>query len=173
MRSPAPPRPTGALLDVVPVALARRAVEAAQTGHLVFTSVHALDAPSALVRLHELGVEPGLLADTVRLVVAQRLLPVPCLGCDGRGRDDPDEECAACRGTGTRGRGAVAERLAPDAALRRRLRDGRGPGAHHAALSAAVGRRLRTASLERAADGRARVADAVQVTPEPDPEPDP
>lgn len=142
---------------------ARLAVEAAQTGHLVLTSVHALDAPAALVRLHELGVAPGLLADTVRLVVAQRLLPVPCPDCDGRGA-----ACAACAGTGTRGREAVAELLTPDAGLRRRLRTGRGPGAHHDALAGAVGRRLRTAALARAADGRARVTDAVHVTPAPE-----
>ena len=148
--------------EVRDAATARLAVEAAQTGHLVLTSLHALDAPAALVRLHELGVPAALLADTVRLVVAQRLLPVPCPDCAGPGAD-----CAACAGTGTRGRGAVAERLAPDAALRRRLRDGRGPAAHHAALSAAVGRRLRTAALTRAAAGRARAADARRVTPEP------
>jgi type II secretory ATPase GspE/PulE/Tfp pilus assembly ATPase PilB-like protein len=147
---------------------AHLAVEAAQTGHLVLTSLHALDAPAALTRLHELGVSAGLLADTVRLVVAQRLLARPCPACAGpaQGPGGDPVDCAGCGGRRTRGRSAVAEVLELDPRLRTLLRSGRGPGAHHAALAAAVTPRLRTIALQRAADGLARVEDAVDRTPD-------
>jgi general secretion pathway protein E len=148
---------------------AHPAVEAAQTGHLVLTSLHAIDAPSAIVRLAELGVTPALIADTVRLVVAQRLLALPCPDCGdpaGGSAAAAQAPCAACSGTGTRGRSAVAEVLEPDLALRSLLRDGRGPGAHHDALVAAVVPRLRTVALERARLGLARTQDALHATPE-------
>jgi type II secretory ATPase GspE/PulE/Tfp pilus assembly ATPase PilB-like protein len=140
---------------------AQLAVEAAQTGHLVLTTLHAIDAPAALTRLVELGVPVGLLADTVRLVVAQRLLALPCPDCAGG--------CDGCAGTGTRGRSAIAEVLELDAALRTLLRDGRGPGAHHDLLAAAASPRLRTVALERVRTGHARPADALRTTPDPGP----
>jgi general secretion pathway protein E len=141
---------------------AQLAVEAAHTGHLVLTSLHAVDAPSALTRLHELGVASTLLADTVRVIVAQRLLALPCPDCSG-------ERCSACHDTGTRGRRAVAETLELDAVARTLLRDGRGPGAHHVALAASVVPRLRDTALQRAAAGLARQADAVRATPSTEP----
>ena len=144
---------------------AQLAVEAAQTGHLVLTSLHAVDAPAALTRLVELGVPTGLVADTVRLVVAQRLLALPCPDCRGPADPGAGASCAGCGGTGTRGRSAVAEVLEPDVALRSLLRDGRGPGAHHDALAAAVAPRLREVALERAREGLARHDDALHATP--------
>jgi type II secretory ATPase GspE/PulE/Tfp pilus assembly ATPase PilB-like protein len=148
---------------------AQLAVEAAHTGHLVLTSLHAVDAPAALTRLHELGVASTLLADTVRIVVAQRLLALPCPDCavpaDVTADVTGDAMCAACGGMGTRGRSAVAETLELDATLRDLLRDGQAPGAHHAALAAAVVPRLRTTALERAAAGLARTDDALHATP--------
>ena len=152
---------------------AQLAVEAAHTGHLVLTSLHAVDAPAALTRLHELGVASTLLADTVRIVVAQRLLALPCPDCavpadvtaDVTADVADGAMCAACGGTGTRGRSAVAETLELDATLRDLLRDGQAPGAHHAALAAAVVPRLRTTALERAAAGLARTDDALHATP--------
>lgn len=144
---------------------AQLAVEAARTGHLVLTSLHAVDAPSALTRLSELGVPTGQLADTVRCVVAQRLLAVPCPACARRG-DGTSARCADCGGTGTRGRRAIAEVLHLDMTLRSRLRHGPDLSAHHAALSAAVSPRLREIARERVAQGLARHADAIAATPE-------
>jgi len=146
-------------------ATAQLAAEAAHTGHLVLSSIHAIDAPGALVRLHELGVAAPMLADTVRVVVAQRLLAVPCPDCAGTGASTEGSACPACTGAGTRGRGAVAEVLELDAPLRALLRDGRGPGAHHDALCGAITPRLREAALERASSGLARKADALRATP--------
>jgi type II secretory ATPase GspE/PulE/Tfp pilus assembly ATPase PilB-like protein len=144
---------------------ARLAIEAARTGHLVLTSLHATDAPSALMRLHELGVPTGAIADTVALVVAQRLLAVPCPDC--LHLPSASAACPGCAGTGTRGRSAIAEVLSLDAPLRDLLRDGRPPSAHHAALSAAVDPRLRTLALCRVGEGLARPIDAVRSTPDP------
>ncbi len=144
---------------------AQLAIEAAHTGHLVLTSLRAVDAPAALTRLHELSVASTLLADTVRIVVAQRLLALPCPDCAVTADVTGDALCAACGGTGTRGRSAVAETLELDATLRDLLRDGQAPGAHHAALAAAVAPRLRTTALERAAAGLARTDDALHATP--------
>lgn len=147
---------------------AQLAVEAAHTGHLVLTSLHAVDAPAALTRLLELGVASTLIADTVRIVVAQRLLALPCPDCADAGGISAEAPCTACGGTGTRGRSAVAETLELDSRLGRLLRDGQGPGVHHSALAAAVVPRLRTTALDRAAAGLARVDDALHATPTTD-----
>ena len=148
---------------------AHLAIEAAHTGHLVLSSLHAVDAPGALTRLAELGIPGPMLADTVRVVVAQRLLAVPCPDCSGSGADGDgaDGNCPACSGAGTRGRSAVAETLVLDEQLQERLRDGRGPASHHRALSSAVSPRLREVALARVASGTARRDDALRGTPSP------
>jgi len=140
---------------------AHLAVEAAQTGHLVLSSLHAVDAPGALTRLTELGVAAPMLADTVRVVIAQRLLAVPCPECSGSGAQGT---CPGCAGVGTRGRRAIAECLELDGRLRDLLRDGRGPAAHHHAFADAVVPRLREIALERARAGLARQGDAIRAT---------
>ena len=57
------------------------AIEAALTGHLVLSTVHTNDAPSALTRLTEMGIEPFLTASAVTCVVAQRLARRLCPEC--------------------------------------------------------------------------------------------
>ena len=57
------------------------AVKAALTGHLVFSTVHTNDAPSTVVRLIDMGIEPYLVASAVNLVLAQRLIRRICEGC--------------------------------------------------------------------------------------------
>lgn len=89
------------------------AVEAALTGHLVFSTLHAASACGGLGRLLDMGVEPYLLTGGVRAVLNQRLLRRLC-ECLGHG-------CDRCGGTGYRGRFPVAELLVPDAALRRAI----------------------------------------------------
>lgn len=150
---------------------ARLAVEAAHTGHLVLASLHAVDAPSAFARLAELGVPVPLVADTLRLVVAQRLLAVPCARCDGAvepggppGRKER-EVCDICDGRGTIGRSAVAETIELDDTLRMTLRADAGSDAMRAVLTAACRPRLRDVALARAQAGRARYEDATHRTP--------
>jgi type II secretory ATPase GspE/PulE/Tfp pilus assembly ATPase PilB-like protein len=137
------------------------AVEAARTGHLVLTTLHAVDAPGALDRLDELGVAPERAAGVLRLVVAQRLLTLPCPDCDAGG-------CRACDGTGARGRGAVAEALVWDAGLRAAVLAAPDAGRRRRALHLACRPRLREVALARAAAGGARLAEARSATPDPD-----
>lgn len=81
------------------------AINAALTGHLVLATLHTNSAASAPIRLTDMGVEPFLVAATLRGVVAQRLIRQSC-GCCG-----PCEDCATCGGTGYSGRTALLEFL--------------------------------------------------------------
>jgi len=113
------------------------AAEAALTGHLVLTSLHTNDAPSSVVRLLELGVEPYLIAPSLIGVISQRLIRSICKACREMYAPDPAElaaiglphvppgtqvargrGCVACHGTGYQGRTAVRELLVVDDAMR-------------------------------------------------------
>lgn len=109
---------------------AQIAIEAALTGHLVLSTLHTNDAPSALTRLVEMGIEPFLVASSLDAVLAQRLARKLCERCKeryaptpeelraARFEFDPDEElpklfrpvgCTACGNTGYKGRLAIHE----------------------------------------------------------------
>jgi type IV pilus assembly protein PilB len=109
---------------------AQIAVEAALTGHLVLTSLHTNDAPSAVTRLVEMGIEPFLVGSALDAVLAQRLARRLCEKCKEAYTPDaevlksarfPWEEgeplptlfrpvgCSACAKTGYRGRVALHE----------------------------------------------------------------
>ncbi|MDE2805317.1 MAG: ATPase, T2SS/T4P/T4SS family [Gemmatimonadota bacterium] len=88
------------------------AMSAAVTGHLVLTTIHTVDAPSAITRLLEMGVPPFLVAGGLAGVIAQRLIRRVCSRCDGRGG-----ECTVCNG-GYRGRSGVFEVLVVDDEIR-------------------------------------------------------
>jgi type IV pilus assembly protein PilB len=109
-------------------------VRAALTGHLVFTTLHTNDAPSAVSRLVDIGIAPYLLSSTISLVVAQRLLRKLCEGCkegyepiqEIRNRFGITEDllyrakgCDKCSSSGYRGRLGVYEVMT----LPRELRD--------------------------------------------------
>jgi type II secretory ATPase GspE/PulE/Tfp pilus assembly ATPase PilB-like protein len=106
------------------------AIQAAMTGHLVLTTLHTNDAPSAVARLKNMGVDPALLAASVNCIVAQRLARRLCTHCREAYTPDSAELAAAglladgpggtlyrahgclqCSGTGYRGRVAVYEVL--------------------------------------------------------------
>jgi general secretion pathway protein E/type IV pilus assembly protein PilB len=70
---------------------AQIAVQASLTGHLVFSTLHTNDAPGALTRLVDMGVEPYLVASSLEAVLAQRLVRVLCNHCK-----QPDDSPAAC-----------------------------------------------------------------------------
>lgn len=80
------------------------AVRAALVGRLVLSTVHTNDALSAVTRLVDLGVQPFLLADTLRGVLSQRLVRLNCTNCGGRG-------CDHCGETGKKGRTVISELL--------------------------------------------------------------
>jgi general secretion pathway protein E len=82
--------------EVRDLATAEMAVQAALTGHLVFTTLHTNDAPSAIMRLMELGIPPYLINATVLGVLAQRLVRTLCPAC--RQPQDKDEAVASRAG---------------------------------------------------------------------------
>ena len=105
------------------------AIQAAQTGHLVFSTLHTNDAPSAVTRLIDMGVKPFLVASSVRAIMAQRLVRRVCKNCAAPYTPSPteirmlhlDEDfiknstfkkgtgCAVCGGTGYKGRLGIYE----------------------------------------------------------------
>jgi type IV pilus assembly protein PilB len=89
------------------------AVEAALTGHLVLSTLHTNDAPSAVSRLTDMGIEPFLVASAVDCVVAQRLARKLCESCRKPSEEMPGafepEGCARCGGTGYKGRVGLFE----------------------------------------------------------------
>jgi general secretion pathway protein E len=87
------------------------AVQAAMTGHLVFSTLHTNDAVGAIPRLLDLGVPEYLVAATVEGVLAQRLVRTVCGECQGDG-------CKPCRNTGYRGRVGVFELVSMNDELR-------------------------------------------------------
>jgi type IV pilus assembly protein PilB len=92
------------------------ATQAAMTGHLVLTSLHAHTAAGAIARLREMDVAPGMLASTLNLIVAQRLARKLCESCRVAYADGSETlwravGCKACAGTGYRGRVAFFELL--------------------------------------------------------------
>ena len=114
------------------------AIQSALTGHLVFSTLHTNDAPSAVTRLVDMGVEPFLITSTVRAVIAQRLVRKICQKCkkpyevqtrellelDISKKDaEPvkfykGEGCSECNGSGYKGRAGLYELLIMDDAIR-------------------------------------------------------
>lgn len=115
---------------------ATAAMQAASTGHLVLSTVHAKDTIGTIFRLLDLGVEPYLIASTLNLVLAQRLARILCDHCKVPKRPTPEQVmrmgrsttgietlyhpggCAKCFGTGYAGRRGVYELLTTNDALR-------------------------------------------------------
>ncbi|MBV8604761.1 MAG: type II secretion system ATPase GspE [Pelomonas sp.] len=99
---------------------AQIAIQASLTGHLVLATLHTNDAPSAVTRLVDMGVEPFLLSSSLLGVLAQRLVRKLCPACkreDGRENWHP-VGCEACGHTGYRGRTGVYELMTADDAVR-------------------------------------------------------
>ncbi|MCC6428075.1 MAG: type II/IV secretion system protein [Phycisphaerales bacterium] len=88
---------------------AQLAVQASLTGHLVLATLHTNDAPSAITRLVDIGIEPYLITSSLLAVLAQRLVRRKCVTCGGNGRMEDGSRCDACWGTGYKGRLAVYE----------------------------------------------------------------
>jgi general secretion pathway protein E/type IV pilus assembly protein PilB len=115
---------------------AQIAVQASLTGHLVFSTLHTNDAPGALTRLVDMGVEPYLVASSLEAVLAQRLVRVLCTHCK-QADDSPTAQafkaslgihatatiyrsvgCRECRNTGFHGRHAIFEWMDTDSEIR-------------------------------------------------------
>lgn len=113
------------------------AIQSALTGHLVFSTLHTNDAPSAITRLLDMGVENFLLSSTIRGILAQRLVRVICPACKEKDTAISDREelklfgidttqslyhgkgCEQCASTGYYGRAGIFELLVVDDEIRK------------------------------------------------------
>jgi general secretion pathway protein E len=107
---------------------AQIAVQASLTGHLVLATLHTNDAPGAVTRLIDMGIEPYLLASTLNGVLAQRLIRKLCPECKSPFEEDNQRTyrpagCGACNFTGYKGRTGIYELLTADDELRHRIHD--------------------------------------------------
>jgi len=165
---------------------AEMAIQAALTGHLVFSTLHTNDAASAVTRLADLGVPPYLIGSTLIGVLAQRLVRTLCTSCkqpdDGVTRENLDEVvkpwrlsgavkpykpvgCLECRMTGYRGRAGLYELLTVTDAARNTV---------HPVLDAAKLRKqalmdgmrpLRLAGAMKVAEGLSTLDEVLRATP--------
>jgi type IV pilus assembly protein PilB len=160
------------------------AIEAALTGHIVFSTVHTNDAPLAVTRMIDVGVEPFLLAATLEAIVAQRLVRRVCTGC--KVLYDPSDEilmelslkaqdvigkqfaygkgCEACHFTGMKGRTAIFEILEMSDRLREMVLDGAATDEIRSAAKEQGMRTLRDAGLLAIFDGVTTVEEVLRET---------
>jgi general secretion pathway protein E/type IV pilus assembly protein PilB len=131
--------------EIRDVETAEMAIHASLTGHMVFSTLHTNDAPSAFTRMIDMGVEPFLVSSTVEGVMAQRLVRTICPDCKTTYVPDPDDTpldfplrkgaavptavaggakvskgtgCRACRQSGYRGRTGIYELLVNNDVIR-------------------------------------------------------
>ena len=160
---------------------AQIATQAALTGHLVLSTLHTNDAPTALTRLLDLDVAAYLVASTVDAVLAQRLVRMICPHC--RVETGPDKSvarridlaaagvsrlwkgagCDECRGTGYRGRTGVYELLVMDNELRLEVQRRRGSEELRAMGIAKGMRTLLDDGLRAARDGVTTIDEVLRV----------
>jgi general secretion pathway protein E/type IV pilus assembly protein PilB len=118
---------------------ARIAIQASLTGHLVFSTLHTNDAPSAMTRLIDMGIEPYLVASSLEGVLAQRLVRTLCPHCREQDKSERVKAmlesakippgtplykavgCRECRQTGYHGRRAVFEMMGVSYPIRQRI----------------------------------------------------
>jgi len=145
------------------------AVQASLTGHLVLATLHTNDAPGAVTRLVDMGIEPYLLASTLNGVLAQRLIRKLCDECkspfeSGNERSYRAVGCGACNFSGYRGRTGIYELLTVDDNLRRMIHD---VAAERELRDAAVASgmvRLRDDGLRWVRDGVTSLDEVLRVT---------
>ncbi|MGN6372438.1 MAG: GspE/PulE family protein [Solirubrobacteraceae bacterium] len=157
---------------------AQIAIEAALTGHLVLSTLHTRDAPGALGRLIDMGIEPFLVASAIDCVVAQRLVRLLCQHCKqptqaseqvlelhGLDRDgvyDP-AGCERCGSTGYRGRIGLYEVMSVGEEIRALVLD-RAPTDQIAAVAERHGmRRMREDGIARVRDGLTSLAEVQRM----------
>ncbi len=160
------------------------AVEAALTGHIVFTTLHTNDAPSAVTRMLDLGLEPFLITACLEGIIAQRLVRRICLDCK-EAYDPTDEElyeleltrsgiegrtfyygrgCKKCNNTGYKGRIAIFEQFIMNDRLRDMIMNAASTAELRAVGKESGMRTLRDAGLLHIYDGVTTIEEVVKET---------
>lgn len=159
-------------------------MRAALTGHLVLSTLHTRDAPSATVRLIDMGAQPYMVATCLRAVVAQRLVRLNCESC-AKAYDPPPAErawlehaggpegaripvrhgagCAACAGTGFHGRTGLYEMFAMDESIVHAAVTGGAADLLAAARESIRGQTLADHAFTLVKSGRTSPAEAMRV----------
>jgi type IV pilus assembly protein PilB len=155
------------------------AVEAALTGHLVLSTLHTRDAPSALGRLIDMGIEPFLVSSAVDCIVAQRLVRLLCNHCKrpldvsesvlvehGLAGAEPYEAvgCSRCAGSGYRGRVGVYEVMTVSERIRSLILERASVGEMVDVAVEQGMRRLREDGLEKVRQGLTSIAEVERMT---------
>jgi type IV pilus assembly protein PilB len=163
------------------------AIQAGLSGHLVLSTLHTNDAPSAVVRLRDLGADSFKIASVLKGVVAQRLVrrvcpecstPIPVESLPREAQPPPGRAatprttagCKACSGTGFKGRLSVQEILPVNEAVAQLIEAGALPDALLAAARPLGMRTLWESALERVWQGQTSIEEAVRVLGDLDPE---
>jgi type IV pilus assembly protein PilB len=160
---------------------AQIAVESALTGHLVLSTLHTNDAPSAISRLTEMGIEPFLVASALDCVLAQRLARMLCSNCKQRTivpaevlRDNgykalvdleayEPNGCRRCAGTGYRGRLGIYEVMTLSSEIRNLTLERRSADEIREVAVREGMRRLRDDGLEKVRQGLTSIAEIARV----------
>jgi general secretion pathway protein E len=163
---------------------AQYAIQAALTGHLVFSTLHTNDAATSISRLIDLGVERFLISSTLIGTMAQRLVRRICPKCVGERSLSPEEAetlrlqvpagkkikvregrgCHDCRGTGYLGRAGIFEILPIDDAVKSLIIEGKdAPEIKREAVKNGM-RTLRQSALRKLAEGQTTFEEVVRVT---------
>jgi len=174
--------------EIRDLATAEMAVQASLTGHLVLSTLHTNDAPSAVTRLLDLGVPHYLIQSTLNGIIAQRLVRRLCPHCRTVG-EISDEEwaslvhtlalkkparvalpkgCNECRHTGYLGRSAIYELMPMTSVLRKGITSSLDLPAYHALALKDGMRPLRYAAAEIVARGLTTVREVIEVLPPPE-----
>jgi type IV pilus assembly protein PilB len=158
------------------------AIQAALTGHLVLSTLHTVGAAETITRLTDMGIEPYLVADTLRGVISQRLVRRVCQACRtavsarpelcARLEIDPVEGlvffegkgCKACQNTGYKGRLGLYEIMRMTDDMRAIVSSGKSTTElHQAALHAGL-KTLRADGLRKARAGQTTLSEVLSVT---------
>ena len=161
---------------------ASTAIEAALTGHMVLTSLHANDSASALTRLMDMGIEPFLLCSSVTCSIAQRLVRLVCPKCKEEYEPEaailqkllmPQNQpytrgrgCEYCARTGFRGRTAIYEILEIDSDIRRMVLAGKQSNEIRQFAEQQGMVSVRTDAIKKVLQGMTTVDEVIRVTAE-------
>lgn len=137
--------------EIRDIETAQIAVQASLTGHLVLATLHTNDAPSAVTRLIDMGIEPFLLSSTLLGVLGQRLIRLKCQACQGAG-------CTICGQSGYSGRAGIYELMTTNEKIKELI--------HNRAAESNIRKQATTNGMRSLAEDCQRWVDSGQSTVE-------